>query len=163
MHTLFRLCNPENLRELTLGFYDDQYEYIKTFYSAIGVARQLTKFTFDMTLRPMKDPSSLYEIIRFVSDTLRYVQTLTILCRLADNIILDEDKFRHYLSFVYSVNEFRLFIEMNNLSQTTFDPSAYTYPFWTEKNIHVNIYRINDEEIRHVRIYTSTFFDKKSL
>jgi hypothetical protein len=102
----------------------------------------------------MKNASCLYDIIRFISSTLHYIQTLTIICRFADGIFIDEEKLRNYLSFTYSVKKYKLFIEMNYLPKSSFDEKAYTYPFWIEKGIHVNIYRNKDDQIKRVRIYT---------
>lgn len=107
-----------------------------------------------MTLKAITDPLSFYGILRLVSTALRSVQTLTILCRFADGIVIDEEKFRYYLSFIYSVNKFQFHLEMNNLPPTSFNQSAYEHSFWTEKNLHVNIYRSNAESIGHLRIYT---------
>jgi hypothetical protein len=95
------------------------------------------------------------------------VKTLTILCRFADGVFIDEEKFRNYLSFAYSINKYKLFIEMNNLpkpisGQSNFDETAYAYPFWIDKGVHVNIYRNKDNEIKRVRIYTLPLVSKIS-
>lgn len=119
----------------------------------------LIDFIFDLTLIPIQNPSSLYDIIRFVSSSLRQVENFTILCRFSDGISFDEETFRSLLSFTYSVKKLQLFIEMNNSTfipfhQFNFNEKAYTYPFWIEKNLHANIYRNENDHIKRVRIYT---------
>ena len=153
-HTLLPLFSSKNFCALNIRLCDSEYGYIKGFCHSINSAKTLTEFTFDMTLKPITSPLSFYGIISLVSSVLRSVQTLTILCRFADGIVIDEEKFRYYLSSVYSVNKFRFFLEMNDLPQSSFNQSAYEHPFWTDKKIHVNIYRSNDEHIKHLRIYT---------
>jgi hypothetical protein len=165
-YTLLSRLPADIIRYLNVSLYDNEFSYIKTFHSPISSAKNLIDFSFNMSLKPMKDPSSLYDIIRFVSSTLHHVRTLTILCRFVDGIYIDEDKFRNYLSFVYSVINYKLFIEMNNLSkpiydQMTFNETAYSYPFWIDKGIRVNIYRNKiDEQIKRVRIYTLPLVSK---
>lgn len=58
----------------------------------------------------------------------------------------------NYLSFACSVKRFEIFIETNNLSNV--DENAYAYPFWINKNIHINIYRNRINETKRIRIYT---------
>jgi len=150
----------DTLRDLNVSLYDDEFSYVKTFQSPISSARKLINFSFNMSLKAMNDASCLYDIIRFVSSTLHDVKTLTIRCRFADGIFIDEQKFRNYLSFLYSVNNSKLFIAMTNLS--TFNETAYTYPFWIDKGVRVNIYRNKDEQIKRVRIYTLPLVSKVS-
>lgn len=146
------------LSYLNVSLYDDEFFYLKTLHTQISSTRNLIDFSFNMSLKPMKNPSCLYGIIQFVSNILHNVKTLTILCRFIDGIFIDEDKFRNYLSFVYSVKNYKLFIEMNDLP--AFNETAYAYPFWINKGIRVNIYRSKDEQIKRVRIYTLPLVSK---
>ena len=159
-YTLLSQLPADTVRYLNVSLYDNEFSYIKTFHSPISSAKNLIHFSFNMSLKPMKDPSSLYDIIRFISNTLHYVQTSTIVCRFADGIFIDEEKFRHYLSFTYSVKNYKFFIEMNNLPM--FNETAYSYPFWMDKGIRVNIYQAKDKQIKRVRIYTLPLVPKIS-
>jgi hypothetical protein len=150
----------DTLRCLNISLFDSEFSYTKTLRSPISLATKLTDFTFNMSLKLMSDASCLYDIIRFISNTLRHVETLTILCRLADGISIDEDKLRDYLSLAYSVKKLKLFIEMNNLPN--FDHKAYTNQFWIDGNIYVNIYRTKCNQIKRVRIYTLPLVSKIS-
>ena len=102
----------------------------------------------------MKEASCLYNIISFVSSSLRHVETLTILCRLANGVLIDENKLQDKLSLIYSVKKFNLFIEMNNLFLTNFNDIAYTSSLSSKEAVHVNVYRNKKNEIKRVRIYT---------
>jgi hypothetical protein len=166
-YTLLPLLPIDTILYLNISLCDSEFSYMKTCRSPISLATKLIDFSFNMSLIPMKDVSCLYNIIRFVSSTLRHVKTLTILCRFADGVFIDEEKFRNYLSFAYSINKYKLFIEMNNLpkpisGQSNFDETAYAYPFWIDKGVHVNIYRNKDNEIKRVRIYTLPLVSKIS-
>lgn len=159
------LLPNDTLRHLDITLYDSEFSYIKTFRSPIALASKLISFSFNISLIPMTKASCLYDIIRFVSTTLRHLKTLTILCRFADGILIDEEKLRNYFSHCYSVDNYKLFIEMNDFpqpmfNQFTFDETAFSYPFWFNKDIHVNIYRNKDNEIKRVRIYTLPLVSK---
>jgi len=153
-YTLLSRLSIDTIQYLNISLFDSEFSYTKTHRSPISLARKLTDFSFNISLIPMKTAECLYDIIRFISSTLHHIQTLTIICRFADGIFIDEEKLRNYLSFTYSVKKYKLFIEMNNLPKSSFDETAYIYPFWIEKGIHVNIYRNKDEQIKRVRIYT---------
>lgn len=166
-HALLPLLPTGTLRRLDVSLCDSQFSYMKTLHSPITFAKTLTDFSFNMTLKAVDDASSLYDILRFVSSALRSVTTLTILCRFADGIVIEEEKFRNYSSFLYSVNKYQLFVEMNNLStpmddQSTFNESEYAQPFWTARNVQVNIYRTKEKQIKCVRIYTLPLVPKVS-
>lgn len=160
-YALLRLLPADTLSQLNISLFDDEFFYMKTFESPISLPRKLIHFSFNMSLKEMKNPSSLYDLLRFISSTLHNIKTLTILCRFADDIFIDEEKFRNYLSFLYSINNYQLFIEMNNLfKSTTFSETAYAYPFWIDKGIRVNIYRNEDKQIKRIRIYTLPLISK---
>ena len=152
LFTLIPRLSTKTLRCLHVSLFDSEFSYMKTYRLPITLATKLTDFTFDLSLVPIRSAASLYNVIRFVTDLLRSVSKLTILCRFADEIHVDEDKLRLYLSFAYSVKELKLFIEMKNLSN--FDPTTFAYPFWTDRNVHVNISRNQDKQIQRACIYT---------
>lgn len=152
--TLLSQLSFDALSYLNISLLDSEFSYIKTIRSPISSATKLIDFTFNMSLKAMKNASCLYDIIHFVSSSLRHVETLTILCRLANGVSIDENKLRDCLSYIYSVKTFKLFIEMNNLLRINFNDIAYTSPFWIEKAVHVNVYRNKDNQIKRVRIYT---------
>jgi len=62
--------------------------------------------------------------IWFISSKLHHIKTLTIFCQFADGVFIDEEKLRNYLSFTYSVNKYKLFIEMNNLPKPMYGQSV---------------------------------------
>lgn len=166
-YTLLDRLPINTLRHLNVSLFDSEFCYTKTFLSRISLPTNLIDFSFNMSLIPMKNASCLYDIIRFVSSRLRHVKILTILCRFADGIFIDEENLRNYLSFIYSVKKYKLFIEMNNLpkpmfDQLAFDEKAYAYPFWIDKGVHTNIYRNKDDQIKRVRIYTLPLVSKIS-
>ncbi len=51
---------------------------------------------------------------------------------------------------------------MQIYDQPVFNETAYSYPFWIEKGIRLNIYRDNDDQIKRVRIYTLPLVSKVS-